>query len=425
MESAIESPGVESSAEPPSQVTDRPARVAQFSHDFWNFYAAAFLFDFGIGLFFFLFNLFLTDLHFNEKSIGQITGALTLGNVLGTIPAMLLVRRFGLRTLLLVCFIGTPIACALRTFFLWPEAQLALALLTGAVMCAWPICFSPTIAKLTDESNRVRGFSMMFATGIGLGTVAGLVGGYLPEILQKTQHQVSIVGGIRSVLLLACVAVLLGALPLLRLHVESTPSTAQRRIRIFHPYLLYFLPPFLVWNIVTGSFPPFAAVYLQQNLHIPLRNVGLIFSGSQLAQFAAVLAAPFLFRRLGLIPGIAIAQVATGLLLFSLGGTHATSLAVVAYLGYTSVQWMSGPGIYSLLMNNVPDEERSTASALQNMSGAICQAATAAVTGTLIVKLGYSSVLFDIGWIALGASGLFFALLRQGTREAGQFPKQV
>src|SRR5262249_35095125 len=80
--------------------TERPqgmiARIStlrgRFGRGFWQFFAAAFLYDFGFGLFFFLFNLYLTDLHFNEKILGILTGTLTLGNVVGTIPVTMLVR---------------------------------------------------------------------------------------------------------------------------------------------------------------------------------------------------------------------------------------------------------------------------------------------------------------------------------------------
>src|ERR1700722_12088424 len=71
------------------------------SRQFWIFFVAAFFFDFGIALYFFLFNLFLANLHFNERAIGIIVGAFTLGNVAATIPNGILARRVGLQKLLL------------------------------------------------------------------------------------------------------------------------------------------------------------------------------------------------------------------------------------------------------------------------------------------------------------------------------------
>ncbi len=389
----------------------------QFSRSFWTFFAAAFFFDFGFGLFFFLFNLYLTDLHFDERILGILTGALTLGNVVGTIPITILVLRFGLQRLLLFCFVAAPLICILRTFVLWTPAQIGLSFLSGIAMSSWPICFSPTIAKLTNEQNRVSGFSVTFATGIGLGTLAGLAGGYLPEFLQRSGHAGALIGSMRTVLQLACVVALLGAWPISRLRLGAPERAEHQRVRIFHPFLIWFLPPFVVWNIVTGSFPPFAAVYLQQHLGIALRHVGAIFSASQLLQFASVLLAPLLYKRVGRIAGIGFAQASTAVALVCMAWTHSQSLAIAYFLTFNAMQWMTGPGIYSFLMDNIPERERSTASAIQNMSGAICQAATAAITGGCIVRFGYSNVLLGNAGAALVASLLFVVLLGYATRK--------
>ena len=390
----------------------------RFSRGFWTFFIAAFFYDFGFGLFFFLFNLYLTDLHFNEKTLGILAGSLTLGNVVGTIPVTILVRRFGLQKLLLSCFIAAPLICVLRTFILWMPAQIGLAFFTGISMSSWPICFSPTIARLTNEENRVSGFSITFATGIGLGTLAGLTGGYLPEWLRKSGHAAALVGSMRTVLQLACILALVGAWPILKLQLGVPDRTVRKRIRIFHPFLFWFLPPFVVWNIVTGSFSPFAAVYLQQHLGIALPHVGVIFSVSQLLQFSAVLLAPLLYRRLGRITGVGLAQAFTAAALTCMACTRSSTHAVAYYFAYSGMQWMTGPGIYSFLMDHIPDEERSTASAIQNLSGAICQAATATATGACIVRFGYSSVLFGNATAALVASTLFIALLGHAVRRS-------
>lgn len=392
------------------------------SRGFWIFFTAAFFYDFGIGLYFFLFNLFLANLNFNERILGVVAGALTLGNVAGTIPISMLARRFGLQKPLLLCFVAAPLISCLRTVFLWPPAQIGLAFLTGVALSSWPVCFSPIVARLTTEENRVFAFSVVFATGIGTGILAGLVGGYLPGLLRTTTGAGHVVEGMRLVLLLASAIVLLGTWPVLKLHLGSIEHTGGRPFRLFHPFLYRFLPPFAVWSLVTGGFPPFAAIYLQQHLKIPLGHVGIIFSASQLAQFAAVLLAPLLFRRAGTIAGIMITQFAAGAAAFALGWTQSIFLAVIFYLGFTGFQFMSGPGIYSLLMSHLPDEERSTASAVQNIVGALSQAAAAVITGTMIVRYGYPKVLVSNAGVAVAAALLFFILLRSINRPAVSEP---
>ena len=383
----------------------------KFGRNFWVFFTAAFLFDFGFALYFFLFNLFLANLHYKENILGLVTGALTMGNVAGSIPVSMLSRRFGLQRVLLLGFIASPIICVLRTFILWMPAQIGLAFLSGAALSTWTVCFSPTVARLTTEENRVSAFSIVFATGIGSGTLAGLVGGYLPVLLKARVEASQLVDNMRLVLLLACGIVMLAIVPVLKLRLGPAEGTKKRQFQLLHPFLLRFLPPFALWSIVTGSFPPFAAVYLQQRLRIPLTNVGIIFSAAQLAQFGAVLLAPFLFRRFGTIIGIMCTQVATGVAVFALGRTQNISLAILFYLGFASLQFMSGPGIYSLLMNQIPDEQRSAASAVQNMVGALSHSGVAVLSGFMLVKYGYPKVLAGNAVIAVAAALLLFSML--------------
>ena len=387
----------------------------RFSPDFWTFFAAAFFFDLGFGLFFFLFNLYLTDLHFNERVVGNIAASLTLGNVVATLPATFLARRLGMRPLLLFTFVAAPSLCIARVLILSGTAQIALAFATGMAMCCWPICFSPTVASLTDDRNRTSGFSIMFATGIGMGTFAGLLGGYIPELLHKGGRHQSIVSGIRIVLLLACGLILAGVWPLLKLKLRDRLPAPGQRLRL-HPFLLRFLPPFVLWNVVTGSFPAFGAIYLQQVLKVPLGQVGLIFSASQLAQFAAVLSAPLLFSRRGLVKGIVIAQVGTASFLALISATTMPRAAIAFYLAYNAMLFMCSPGIYNLLMNRIPESERSTASAVQNLSGALCQAGTQALTGLCIVEFGYGPVLLSNAAFAMGAALLFWGIRERASR---------
>ena len=404
----------------------RLAGLRSFEADFWKFFAAAFFFDFGFGLFFFLFNLYLTYLHFHERIIGQILASLTLGNVAGTIPAMILVRRCGFRTPLLISFLGAPLICALRVVALWTPAQIGLAFLTGLTLCFWPICFSPAVAKFTNDQNRASGFSIVFATGIGLGSMAGLAGGYLPRLLQSGGAATSPVSGMRIVLLCACAVAMLGAWPLGKLARGTEPGTTTRKLRVFHPFLLRFLPPFILWNVVTGSFAVFGAVYLQKVLGLPLSRVGEVFSVSQLLQFAAVLSTPLLYRWLGTVKGVSLAQIMTAAFLILLASTKMVPLSIAFFLAFNGALWLCGPGIYRYLMEHIPEDERSTASAVQNLSGALCQAGTAALTGNCIVQFGYPAVMAGNAAVAVLAALLFSTLPRwPGTDASSASSAQV
>ncbi len=385
---------------------------------FWIFFTAALFFDIGIGLFFFLFNLFLLNMHFDERSMGMISATLTVGNIVGTIPVDVLARRFGTQKLLLFCFIWAPMVSICRAMTPSMPAQIVLAFLAGVALSSWPVCFAPTIASLTKESNRVFAFSIAFATGIGAGTLAGVAGGFLPRLLQRTHTVGHASDGMRLVLIGAALLAMIGAWPISILKLGTPERTKSRKSPIFHPYLRRFLPAFAVWSIVTGSFIPFAPVFFQKKLGMPLEHVGEIFSASQLAQFCAVLIAPLLYRRVGSIMGIVCAQVLSGVLIVALGCGHSGTLAVVLYLAYTAVQFTAGPGFYGTLMSQVPEADRSSASAVQNIVGALSQAGSAAMTGMAIVRFGYGFVFNANGILAGFAAILAFTFWASSNRSS-------
>lgn len=400
--------------------------VEKLGRPFWVFFAAAFFFDFGFDLYFFLFNLFLLNLHYDERMMGIISGALTLGNVAGTIPVSIFARRYGLQRMLLFCFIAAPLISIARLAILWMPAQIALAFLTGAALSSWPVCFAPTVAKVTTEENRVFAFSITFATGIGTGTLAGLAGGYIPHMFHAAHGVSRVTDGMRIVLIGASIAAMLGVWPILRLRIGASEAPQSRRLFVFHPFLLRFLPAFVLWSVVTGSFIPFASVFFRKQQGISLQHVGMIFSASELVQFCAVLLVPLLYRRTGRIGGILVAQVVTAAAVFAVGCSHAPGVVVTWFLVFAAAQFSAGPGFYGLLMSRIPEPDRSSASAMQNITGALSQAGASALTGVLIVSRGYSPVFNGSAVLALVAAFLVFAfLMPSAAQEDGCGPVSI
>jgi hypothetical protein len=250
---------------------------------------------------------------------------------------------------------------------------------------------------------------MAFATGIGLGTLSALAGGYIPELLHMSPLHTTLVQGIRIVLIFACVVTFSGVWPLRRIVSELRTAPARRGTRLFHPYLIRFLPAFMLWSVVAGSFPLFGAIYLQKSLDLPLGRLGAVFSASQLAQFCAVLLAPLLLKRLGIANGVAAIHIGAAAFLLLLSHSRTASAGVCFYVLYFAMQYMCGPGIYNLLMDNIAEAERSTASAVQNICGALCQAGSAAVTGICIVAFGYRDLLVANA-VAAGLASFLFLL---------------
>jgi MFS family permease len=158
-------------------------------------------------------------------------------------------------------------------------------------------------------------------------------------------------------------------------------------------------------------------VYLSKHLHIPMAQIGLIFSAAQIIQLCMTLLTPLVFRRMGLVNGIVATQVATAAALGCLAGTHDRGLTVALYLSFSAVQWMSAPGLYNLLMSRVPDEERSSASAMTLFCNALLGSGATAGAGILFVRFGYPHVLSGIAILALTAAILLGTLMSPRRRR--------
>jgi len=311
------------------------------------------------------------------------------------------------RRTIAVSFVGTAVVSALRSVAAGNAALLALAFLGGLALSIWPVSIAPAIAQLTPERKRPLAFSFFFSAGIGTGIVGGMLGGRLGASVGK-----------QAGLLIGCGMALLALWPVSKLRFPATPDR-QRAVYPWSDFLVRFLLAMMVWNLATGAFNPFFNAYFARHLHFSVERIGVLFSGAQLAQVVAVLLAPLVLRRFGLVGGIALMQLMTGAGLAGLALGPAGLTAAAAYAGYMSFQWMSEPGMYTLLMNNVKPGQQAGASALNYLVIFSSQAIAATAAGVAITHVGYSWVIGAASAMALVAALLFRLLLGRSSPSSG------
>src|ERR1035441_10623373 len=152
--------------------------------EFWALVLAALLFNFGVSVFFFLYNLFMLDLRYREQSLGMSARALGTGSMTGTIPMGMVARRVGVKKVLIVCLVLMSVAFGARVFLFWYPAQIAFAFFDGVMLCGWVVCLSPAVANVVEERKRPFAFSVLFAVAVATGSLGGLVGGNMPAWCQ-------------------------------------------------------------------------------------------------------------------------------------------------------------------------------------------------------------------------------------------------
>jgi MFS family permease len=386
---------------------------------FWTFFLAAAFFNFGMFVFFFLYNLYLLKLGFHEDFLGLASAAMTAGSLAGCIPAAAAIRRFGVRSTLLAAFMIVPCIGVLRATVAVAPMLVALAFVAGFVGSTWGVAISPTVAQLTTERNRSLGFSLIFSSGVGIGVLGGFAGGHLPGGFSHllASYQASPVAGYRASLLFGCAMVLLALWPISRLRVDAPPAS-EPAFRRPSALLVRFFAAMVVWNLGTGAFNPFFSAFFV-HLRFSTERIGTLFSSIHLVQALGMLAAPVVIHRLGLTRGISIMQFVTALSLAALAiGTGATS-ASLAYGLYTVSQYMSEPGVFALLMNSVPVAQRAGVSALNMMVIFAANATAASISGLLITRFGYPPVLTAASLICATAALLFRGLRAERIAPSG------
>jgi predicted MFS family arabinose efflux permease len=281
----------------------------------------------------------------------------------------------------------------------------ALAFASGVTFSVMAVIMSPIIAAAVGEKRRATAFSVFFACMMGTGVVGNWLGGLLPALFH----------GRRIPLLCAAALSSVAAIPALRLKEFPRPA-AGARIYPRSRFLALYLAPFALWHLATGTFNPFNNVYFQ-HLGFTDRRIGSTFAVSQMVQVCALLLAPLIIRRVGLLSGIVVMMAATGACLGLMAGQTGGVMAAAAYIAYMSFQWMSEPALNTLLMNRVPEREHSGASSLNYVVAFAAQALAAYAGGRVFSRYGYGPGLLGAEALALVAAVLFRLLLRTAREQ--------
>lgn len=400
-------------------------RENNLSRGFWIYFAATLFFDAGFCIYFFIFNLYLFDLHFNERIIGIISGASTLGSVLIMLPAGVLSKRIGVRALMILCYVLSPLFCLARALWIWPPAQIGLALLGGMAISSGVVCYLPTVARLTTEKNRTAAFSLIFSASLASSAIGGVICGYLPHWFELAGLAMPAVQIKRLILLVSCGVALLAVIPAAILRIPKAEGekdiapvkTVRWQSLKVSPSLFRILVPMSLWAAVLAAFFPFGNVFLAADLHLPMDQIGIVFSTIQVLQLCMIALTPVLFRLLGLPNGLLAIQVATGLALGVLALTQYRMAAIGLFLLFTALQWMANPGLYDVLMSRTPDRERDSAAAVMLFCNAVISTLVTPCAGMLYARYGYRAPMIGIAAFAVIVAALSRLLFATSPRS--------
>lgn len=401
-------------------ITGYRSKINSFSPNACLFLGYVFLLSLSLGIYDVLFNLYILRLGFREDSLGLMLSLVSIATGLFAIPAAMVCDRVGRKnTLLLSCllllvsfiFLYTTTSTVLLAFF---------SVLYGISTALKVVTASTFMAENSTGYERMHLFSMyylLYTIGVMIGNLAG---GTLPQVfvnymdidpLSPAPYQFS--------LYTSLAAVFIALLPLLFIKSNriKLPQRSAPISTLFSTLKAGTIRKLILVNGLIGMgwglALPYFNVYFDIVLGASSKQIGLIFSLSQVVMMFTLLLVPILTERFGKVKVVAIVQLSSIPFLLLFTSTFIVSISAFAYIMRTAIMNMSNPILSNFNMEIVSEDQRATVNSLIWMSCYTCVGLSTYVGG-LIMARGYYTLPFLLTCIIyIVATVLYYVFFEQ------------
>lgn len=119
-----------------------------------------FIWNFGLGMFGIVYNLYLKALGFEQTMVGHVVGITALGIAVAIVPAGLIFDRKGMQPLVLTGMAGVLLALAARSWLVDSPSLLMSGFCFGLSLALVNATIIPFLASQSTGSQRVHLFSL-------------------------------------------------------------------------------------------------------------------------------------------------------------------------------------------------------------------------------------------------------------------------
>lgn len=337
------------------------------------------------------FNLYLKDLGYAQDWIGLLTAISSLVVVAAALPLGVSAGAVGYKRLLLWGMGLQAGSMALPAFLPVPSWLVAAAVVGGLGGAMGAVVGGPLLAELADGQRRARLFGLQAGLSVLAGTAGSALAGVLPGLYASWLGLPSQgAKAYRAVILTGFSLYLVSLAPLLRLRTER--ASAAIPLRQFQSYRRFAWNLALINGLIglgAGLVLPFVNLFFRLRFSLPDHLLGLVFALNSLLIGVGNLASPLLARRFGRIQVVVACQTLSLPFFFLWGYVPVPSLAILGYLIRTSLMNLAGPMFSVAVMEAVPPELRSGASAVNTVFWQGGWALGALVSGFVQVRWGF------------------------------------
>jgi predicted MFS family arabinose efflux permease len=381
-----------------------------------RFYLAGlFLCGLGQSIFSLLFNLYLRELGLNDAAIGQILSKVSLGAAVAALPVAFLFRRFSSRAILVAAGALTAVTYLLQGTLVAPELLLLAAFLSGMVVTTFRLSIAPIVMREVAPGLRPYLFSGAFTVLFLASIVGSVLGGAMPHLFHALTESERL--ALRWSLWTACGLTLLASIPFYRIrdHGPGSPAGApgflwdQLRdlLEVDWGLQIKLAFPAMLIGLGAGLIIPFLNLYFRDRFGLGPAAIGALFAVMQGFMVLGNLFGPAVSRRLGLVRGVVVTQLASVPFMVALALSHSFPVVVASFFLRSGLMNMNQPLTTHFAMEVVPEREHAITNSLLSLSWFLAWSVSADIGGALIQRRGYTEPLLLAAFLYVAASVLY------------------
>jgi MFS family permease len=153
--------------------------------------------------------------------------------------------------------------------------------------------------------------------------------------------------------------------------------------------------------------------YFYERYSLDLTSLGLLFSAAQVVTAISFLLAARLAHRFGLVNTMVFSHIPSNILLATIPFAPAAGPAVILLLCRQSLSQMDVPTRQSFLMSMVPEEDRTPAAGLTNVTRTTFQSVSPSLAGYLIASLWIGSPFLFAGVLKIGYDAMLYRVFHR------------
>lgn len=365
--------------------------------------------DFALGMILTVFTVYVKAAGLSEFVVGSVEGTISLATAIGCLLVPVVIARQGYRRAFVGAVLVLGAARLGQAALPYAAPLLALGALYGLGDSITQGATVPFLSEFSAEGERPHLFSAELIVRVTAAFAGGLAGGFLPSLLQGATgalwaYRVTV--GVSGLVMLAA------AIPLLRIRDDRPRDGRSMRERVGS--LRHFtswghvgrlvLPQVLI-SVGAGLIIPFLSLYLKNGLGASIGEVGVIQGVSQLAMGMALVFAPVLARRFGLVRSTVLVETMS--LPFMIMIPFITDIRVAALVLWVRAALMnlSWPVWNQFSMEGVPALEKPTVAVILVLAWNAARFAGSVAGGRIMTvsyttPYFYATVLYAIGTLA-------------------------